>query len=438
MNIPVILPEQIRQQPLDLVSLSAQTGWVLPAAESQGQNAIMGETVLPPMNAMGLIRVPLRPPEQTQARLSRLGLRSLSDLPEDFSWRSLADIKKYKGWTLTESPLTPVPNQYTCGSCWAWSSATMLSDRWSIFTGHPNPLLSPSYLMACMPESEKCNGGYPSAAGKFFETQGTVSLSCWNYSWCSDNKDCTHGGMGVDVSTLVPPCQEQCLHSSSTFFKIRAKPGSTQALVRIRDIQVDLLQHGPVVAVFRVFGDFIAGSMKQGNHWAKTKGVYVKIPGKDLYQYGTLNCQGVRVSSVDCYLGNHAVVIVGWGVARKVPNFLHTGGPPLDLPYWIIRNSWGSEWNGDGYFHMAMTDLTNGINTLCGLDLPLHLRDNQLFGGVTTWEPLTDFVRPSKLLTWSPHISGTPLSSVILFTSLFILFLAVVYVVSKKWHARTK
>jgi C1A family cysteine protease len=36
---------------------------------------------------------------------------------------------------------------------------------------------------------------------------------------------------------------------------------------------------------------------------------------------------------------NHAVVVVGWGTADGIP-------------YWIVRNSWGSEWGQSGYILM--------------------------------------------------------------------------------------
>jgi C1A family cysteine protease len=46
---------------------------------------------------------------------------------------------------------------------------------------------------------------------------------------------------------------------------------------------------------------------------------------------------------------NHAVLIVGWGVE----NF---NGE--DVQYWIVRNSWGSDWGEKGYIRME-----KGVNT---------------------------------------------------------------------------
>lgn len=68
--------------------------------------------------------------------------------------------------------------------------------------------------------------------------------------------------------------------------------------------------------------------------------------------------------------GAHAVVIVGWGV-EEVPNFLPVSMPgevSLEIPYWVVRNSWGDKWNGNGYCKIAMTDRDLRINNKVKLD----------------------------------------------------------------------
>jgi len=54
---------------------------------------------------------------------------------------------------------------------------------------------------------------------------------------------------------------------------------------------------------------------------------------------------------------DHAVLLVGYGV-DSIDTSTDAG-----LDYWIVKNSWGSEWGEDGYFRITRGDGTCGINT---------------------------------------------------------------------------
>ena len=49
---------------------------------------------------------------------------------------------------------------------------------------------------------------------------------------------------------------------------------------------------------------------------------------------------------------NHAVAIVGYGFDEKE-----------NMDYWIVKNSWGSEWGEDGYMKIAAGKNYCGIET---------------------------------------------------------------------------
>lgn len=56
--------------------------------------------------------------------------------------------------------------------------------------------------------------------------------------------------------------------------------------------------------------------------------------------------------------GDHAVAIVGYGD--------DVDGQGQPLPYWLIRNSWGSDWGESGYIRVMrganVCGVTNDVN----------------------------------------------------------------------------
>lgn len=55
---------------------------------------------------------------------------------------------------------------------------------------------------------------------------------------------------------------------------------------------------------------------------------------------------------------DHGVLIVGYGVANY-PKFNKT------LPYWIVKNSWGTRWGEQGFYRVFRGDGTCGLNKMC-------------------------------------------------------------------------
>ena len=45
-------------------------------------------------------------------------------------------------------------------------------------------------------------------------------------------------------------------------------------------------------------------------------------------------------------LGGHAVKILGWGTED-------------DTPYWLVANSWNTDWGDKGMCHVRMIDFTD-------------------------------------------------------------------------------
>ena len=107
--------------------------------------------------------------------------------------------------------------------------------------------------------------------------------------------------------------------------------------------------------------------------------------------------------------GGHAVEIVGWDIGNAGPQY-------GNIPYWIVKNSWGANWCDNGYVKMAMNISKNG------LDIPV-LKNGAYFGGCVSFD-IQD--------------SMSNLKRVLLIVGILIIFLALVYVMNKLKNKRKK
>lgn len=403
---------------------------------------MIGLTVFPPNNCDPRIVAPRAPVQHLMQAAAQA-----RTLPSYFCWADADNVAKTKQWrkrdVKTLGPYTSaVPNQYTCGSCWAVASAGVFSDRWAIFTQGPNPVLSPSNILSCVNKSkfdrggsgvrfdncDGCNGGLPAGAAALFAQRGVVSAKCESYNWCTRNPACTSvqggvGGEGDVLNRTIPACKKQpCPAADARKYKARyyttteapkmmalAPPAPTQfearqftpgtrsaalSITGVNDIQREMFANGPVVGAMAIFLDFQAGTMDTGDGWAPTKGVYCNV------QHGLLferpYSKTVYGGSESQLKGYHAVAVIGWGIERNVPDWTAGAGAPatFDLPYWIVRNSWGPQWNSrcrvgpdnfslPGHFKIAWTDHKRHINTMVLLD---EVGGGEL-GGCTAFEP---------------------------------------------------
>lgn len=215
-----------------------------------------------------------------------------------FEDRSLAleswDWRNVKGvnW------LGPVMNQGNCGSCVAFAAVATLEATLRINSTLPwlAPSFSPQQLFNC--GGGACGFGWrPGNAASFLKKKGVVDQACSPYE---------SGSTGEDVSCR----QIKCENIEERTYKIADSStpsswGGSASKVK------EALKKGPLVTTLTVYEDFLVYS----------SGIYKSVSKKSV--------------------GGHAVSLVGFNDLER---------------YWLVRNSWGTDWGEQGFIRVSYDD----------------------------------------------------------------------------------
>lgn len=290
-------------------------------------------------------------------------------LPSHFNWYE-TDIGK---------KLIKPLNQGKCGSCWAFSIISCIQDNFILKNVIPfNPNLDISELMSCWTNSinSKCQGSNPAMALLYIERNGISSSinKDNNFDWCINSSKCFSNDNSsiLELNSLIPKCKN---NDTIKFFikNIRASPltlslyqeNSNNLNINITMIKSFIFNNGTVIGNFNVFENFSSGGyLCNGNN---PNNIYL-----DQVDYIT----GSRKMDMNFkFIGGHSVVIVGWSIG-KVKGILlddnYKNDLWYDVPYWIVRNSWGEDWCMNGFFHMAMYP----FNKYSQFDITVNVRSN--------------------------------------------------------------
>ncbi|MFH0862501.1 MAG: C1 family peptidase [Candidatus Altiarchaeota archaeon] len=224
--------------------------------------------------------------------------------PSSYDWRNLYG----QNW------ITSVKNQGNCGSCWAFSSvgATEAKHNINAQNSSLDLDLSEEYLVSdChtygypVTGAENCCGGWQDEAIWFIYSTGVPDESCMTYIDGTGGCSCTPGVLcGAGCTYRTNPacsdrtCGDRCADYASRMQNITAYGlvSGTQAAIKEA-----LVRYGPLSVSLYVSG------------WSSV----------------TKTCSAGS--------SDHAVVLVGYDDS---------------VSEWILKNSWGSTWNGDGYFRV--------------------------------------------------------------------------------------
>jgi len=228
--------------------------------------------------------------ELAKRRNAELG----STLPANFDWDDMGFV-------------SPVKNQGSCGSCFAFASVGMLEARARVQTNNVwQPLFSEQEPLSCHQElNQGCEGGFAYlTAGKYGNEFGYVEEECFTYKQSG----------GRDMAPCQPDIEGCKRHFVSEYGYVGGYYGAGTAHL----LQQEVFENGPVA---------------------------IGIDTSELHGYeeGIVVPTGYGFDPLE--LVGHAVLITGWGVGGP------EDGDQEGLPYWKVKNSWG-DWGENGYFRV--------------------------------------------------------------------------------------
>lgn len=303
--------------------------------------------------------------------------------PLEFSWRTKAPDQIEDGRR----------NQGTCGSCWSFSIASALGDRYALAHGIKSPYPCVAFLLAGvggMPELDTqpsqicCCGGDVQTGANWLQNNYIKLESCWPYSFIQEKtRACPAVGVVApgqkpdtpppqyvapdDLSKVPDNCCRSCCGDDGAKPRFSVLPGSVKALRAMTSgglvdvertilaIKQDILQNGPISTSIQVptnFETFWHDKVVSGD------GTQVFVP------------QGP-------FVGGHAIVITGWG-------------GPVGNQWWEVRNSWGPP----GFMRFLMTRPDTPATLRTGIDAPINVNASGQpiagppnFGGAVSFLP---------------------------------------------------
>jgi len=201
--------------------------------------------------------------------------------------------------------VTPVKNQGSCGSCWAFATTGSLECRYAINQGTLTSL-SEQQLVDCSDSygNYGCDGGWWYNAYKYIEAVGGL---------CTETE---YPYKGVDGTCKQSSC--------GTYYDKMSNYASVTA-----DDENALLNAAATGCV--------------------AVGVEADQSSFQFYRSGILT--GKCGTNID-----HGVLVVGYGATNGVD-------------YWKVKNSWGTSWGQQGYIYICRSCNKNGAEGECGINM---------------------------------------------------------------------
>ena len=222
-----------------------------------------------------------------------------SSTPTNFDWRDQSGV------------LTDVKDQGQCGSCWAFSATETIESAWAL-AGNTLTEFSPQQIVSCDTECYGCGGGWTEKAFDYVIGAGGMASES-SYPYTSGVTEVTgtcksysvSGGSITGYSYAINPCTSFRCNNQD-------EDGLASALSSVQPMSICV----------------------DASKWSAYTGEGV---------FPTSAC------SSSYFAQDHCVQLIGYN------------GYGTSSGYWIVRNSWSSDWGVDGMIYLEM-----GVNA-CGV-----------------------------------------------------------------------
>nr|CAD7196059.1 unnamed protein product [Timema douglasi] len=261
-------------------------------------------------------------------------LRSTNELPTNFDWRDYGYV-------------TPVRDQGDCGACWAFSAMSVLESH-ILKKNRPVKHLSEQWLIDC--SDMNCSGGWMGSAYDFMKQKGAiVEDELYQYT-AAEDETCRNFSNNVNT-TIKGVCMIEPYNETMLMHAVYTEGPICVALNGSPD---DFHHYSEDLHTYKLLPDFIPawwydGLARSVACLSTELKVLVLNPG--MAKQLSINL-GVYTNYKVCDPNTltHAATLCGFGTENG-------------LDYWLLKNSWGTDWGEDGYVKMMRKNNTCGVTT---------------------------------------------------------------------------
>jgi len=221
-------------------------------------------------------------------------------------------------WT-ANGMVTPVRNQGSCGSCWAFACVQTIESAYirggNVDSGDVEDFaLSVQQMVSCDSSNWGCMGGWPIDAMTYVQTEGGLALE-EDYPYKGYTGSCKNNNLNDLVEGTAPQTVGYASQCSSYNNCNNMDEDSMAA---------SLETYGPMVVCVNA------------SPWQYYTG---GVMSESTCNSGYGNGRSVL---------NHAVIVTGFDLDSSTK-------------YWSLKNSWSTSWGDNGYIHLEFGENTCGV-----------------------------------------------------------------------------